>query len=103
MMFCSGQLRKYDVHLITETYTYEPSKPLSSLLYSGCSFEYYISMYIAYTLPCVNAACEPFKNSVVFYLFSLSLRFRAGSLLKQLDFHTKKMHRNLLFIISFSI
>lgn len=31
MMFCSGQLRKYDVHLITETYTYEPSKPHSPL------------------------------------------------------------------------
>lgn len=31
MMFCSGQLRKYDVHLTTESCTYGPSKPHSPL------------------------------------------------------------------------
>lgn len=84
-MFCSGQLRKY-----RELYIWTLKTSLSSLLYSGHSFEYYISIYIAYTLLCINAACKPFKNSVGFYLFSVSLRFRAVLLLKQLDFHTEK-------------
>lgn len=39
-------------------------------------------MSFAYTLLCINAVCKSFKNSVAFYLFSVSLRFRAGLLLK---------------------
>lgn len=37
---------------------------------------------MAYALLCINAACEPFKNSVVLDLFSVSLRFRTGIFLE---------------------
>lgn len=69
-MFCSGQLRKYDVHLTTQSYM-DPQNLTLLFIVSGCSFEYYISMCTACAFLCINAACKPFKNSVVFYLFSV--------------------------------
>lgn len=82
LMFCSGQLRKYDVHLTTESYMYGPSQPHSPLycivdvalnITSACALHIYF---------CVLMQHVSLLKIVWHFICFLSLMFRAGLLLK---------------------